>query len=224
MKPESTEDLRRRLLQEEQVQMMISMRAYEIYKMRGSEPGHDAEDWFRAENEILTFLIQEESRRESYSHDQVPSGEIDEPRSESDLSKATSLSKEGGARPQAFEPQTPSATADRLAQPTGQLAEERAKSQPGLGAWSLAEPASEEAAPPIGKGTKLIEATAEKKSRSRSTSKSAEPSKRKSATSASTEGAEKKTTARRTASKKLPEGESKPKTARRKPAPPKTEE
>jgi hypothetical protein len=221
MKPESTEDLRRRLLQEEQVQMMISMRAYEIYKMRGSEAGHDAEDWFRAENEILTFLIQEESRREAYSHDQVPGGEIDEPRSESDLSKATSPSEEGGARPQAFEPQTPSETADRLAQPTGQLAEERAKSQSGLGVWSLAEPASEEAAPPIGKPT---EATSEKKSRSRATSKSAEPRKSKSAASASKEGAEKKTAARRTASKKSPEGESKSKTARRKPAPPKTEE
>jgi hypothetical protein len=220
MKPESTENLRRRLLQEEQVQMMISMRAYEIYKMRGSEPGHDAEDWFRAENEILTFLIQEESRREAYSHKQDSSGETDESQSENDLSKATSLSEEGGARPQAFEPQTPSETADRLDQPTGQLAEEKAGSQSGLGAWSLAQPASAEAAPPIGKGTPTTEAPAGKKSRARATSKSAEPRKRKSAASASKEGAEKKTIA----SKKSPEGESKPKTARRKPAPPKTEE
>lgn len=63
MKPESIEELRERLLREEQVKEMISMRAYEIYQMRGAHPGREAEDWLRAENEILSFLIQEESRR-----------------------------------------------------------------------------------------------------------------------------------------------------------------
>ena len=68
MKRESTENLRRRLLQEEQVQIMISMRAYEIYKMRGSEPGHDAEDWFRAENEILYILDTRKNRAAKHIH------------------------------------------------------------------------------------------------------------------------------------------------------------
>ena len=179
MKPESIEDLRSRLLKDEIVQEMISRRAYEIYQMRGSQPGHDAENWFRAENEILTVLIQEESRREAYSHD-------------------LGTSEEGGARPAAFEPQTASETTDRLDQPVGQLAEERAESQSALGAWSPAEPASAEPAPSIGK-----------KQRPRSTSKSAEPRKRKSA--APKEDAEKRPAARRTSSKKAIEGESKPK-------------
>lgn len=184
MKLESTEDLRRRLLQDEQVQVMISMRAYEIYKMRGSQPGHDAEDWFRAENEILTFLIQEESRRETYSHEQ-------------------GLSDAG---PRAFEPQTESETAGRLEKPTGQLAEERAESHSALGVWSLAEPASAEPAPPIGRTAEETEAPAKKKTRARAPSKSAEPRKRKTTKSAPKEGAAKKPAARRTSSKKSPEG------------------
>ncbi len=192
MKPESIEELRGRLLKDEIVQEMISRRAYEIYQMRGSQPGQDAENWFRAENEILTFLIQEETRREAYSHDLGSSEEV-------------------GSRAPAFEPETTSEIADRLDQPTGQLAEERAESQTALGAWSPIEPASAEPAPAIGK-----------KPRSRSTSKSAEPRKRKSA--APKEAAEKKPVARRTASKKAAEGESKPKTTRRKSAPSKTEE
>ncbi|HJQ67344.1 MAG TPA: DUF2934 domain-containing protein [Blastocatellia bacterium] len=180
MKPESTEELRRRLLQDDQVQTMISMRAYEIYQIRGGEPGHDAEDWFRAENEILTFLIQEESRRESYSREQAPGDEITGTRSETD------------ARPHAFEPQTTPETADRIEEPAGQLAEERAEQQSELGTWSPAEPASAETAPA-------------KKTRARTASKTAEPRKRKT-TSAPKEGAAKKPAARRTSSKKAPEG------------------
>jgi hypothetical protein len=181
MKPESTEDLRKRLLKDEQVQMMISMRAYEIYQMRGSQPGQDAENWFRAENEILTFLIQEESRRETYSHEQESSDEIDESRPASD------------ARPQAFEPQTKSETADRLEEPAGQLAEERAESHSALGVWSPAEPTSVEPAP------------AKKKTRARAPAKSAEPRKRKTTASAPKEGAAKKPASRRASSKKSPE-------------------
>jgi hypothetical protein len=31
----------------------IAMRAYEIYMERGGEPGHELEDWTRAERELL---------------------------------------------------------------------------------------------------------------------------------------------------------------------------
>lgn len=31
----------------------IALRAYEIYLERGSTPGHDLEDWIRAERELL---------------------------------------------------------------------------------------------------------------------------------------------------------------------------
>lgn len=30
----------------------IRQRAYELYQARGSEPGHEQEDWFRAEHEV----------------------------------------------------------------------------------------------------------------------------------------------------------------------------
>ncbi len=31
----------------------IRERAFEIYERRGSKPGHDLQDWFRAERQIL---------------------------------------------------------------------------------------------------------------------------------------------------------------------------
>ena len=60
---ESTEELRARLLRDHEVQEMIRMRAFEIYRHRGGAPGGHAEDWFQAESEVLHFLIEEESRR-----------------------------------------------------------------------------------------------------------------------------------------------------------------
>src|SRR5215216_3556411 len=62
MSRESTEELRQRLLRDERVQELISRRAYEIYVMRGGQPGGEAHDWFQAESEILSILIDEESR------------------------------------------------------------------------------------------------------------------------------------------------------------------
>jgi len=63
MSRESTEALKVSLLGDPEVQLMIRMRAYEIYQMRGGQPGNPAEDWFRAESEVLSFLIAEEDRR-----------------------------------------------------------------------------------------------------------------------------------------------------------------
>ena len=31
----------------------VSMRAYELYEQRGSEPGHDIEDWLKAEQLVV---------------------------------------------------------------------------------------------------------------------------------------------------------------------------
>ncbi|MGC1646519.1 MAG: DUF2934 domain-containing protein [Candidatus Sulfotelmatobacter sp.] len=31
----------------------IEQRAYELYEARGSEPGHELEDWAKAESEVL---------------------------------------------------------------------------------------------------------------------------------------------------------------------------
>jgi hypothetical protein len=64
MTRESLEELRERLLDQQSVQQMIQIRAYEIYQMRGGQPGAEAQDWFYAEGEVLAFLIANESARE----------------------------------------------------------------------------------------------------------------------------------------------------------------
>ena len=65
MSRESLEELRERLLRDEHAQELIRMRAFEIYKLRGGQPGGEAHDWFQAQSEVLTFLIEEESQRAS---------------------------------------------------------------------------------------------------------------------------------------------------------------
>jgi HSP20 family molecular chaperone IbpA len=37
----------------QEVQLAIARRAYELFEARGGEHGHDGEDWFRAESELL---------------------------------------------------------------------------------------------------------------------------------------------------------------------------
>jgi hypothetical protein len=65
---DSMERLRESLLADEEVRVIISMRAYEIYVNRGAAPGREADDWFQAENEIIPILINEElnKRNEGY--------------------------------------------------------------------------------------------------------------------------------------------------------------
>jgi len=74
MSRESTEALKARLLSDSEVQLMIRMRAYEIYQLRGGHGGNPAEDWFHAESEVLSFLIDEENRRAA-EEAQAPSPE-----------------------------------------------------------------------------------------------------------------------------------------------------
>lgn len=57
MTTESFEELRQRMLRDADVQEMIRARAYEIYRMRGVQPGSAAHDWFQAEGEVLAFLL-----------------------------------------------------------------------------------------------------------------------------------------------------------------------
>ena len=64
MTRETLEELRERLLRQHNVRQMIQVRAYEIYLMRGSQPGGEAQDWFHAEHEVLAFLLADESTRE----------------------------------------------------------------------------------------------------------------------------------------------------------------
>ena len=41
---------------EAQIRERIAHRAYELFEQRGGEPGHDAEDWARAEREVRAAL------------------------------------------------------------------------------------------------------------------------------------------------------------------------
>lgn len=65
MKKDYLTELREKLLGDPEIQGLISMRAYEIYLGRGSEPGRESDDWFQAEREILAILVDEEIRRGS---------------------------------------------------------------------------------------------------------------------------------------------------------------
>jgi len=40
-----------------QIEALISLRAYELFVARGREPGHDLDDWLRAEMEVLRQRI-----------------------------------------------------------------------------------------------------------------------------------------------------------------------
>src|SRR5258708_34389634 len=57
MTTESLEELRQRVTRDVSGREMIRARAYEIYHMRGVQPGGDAQDWFQAESEVLAFLL-----------------------------------------------------------------------------------------------------------------------------------------------------------------------
>jgi HSP20 family molecular chaperone IbpA len=50
LNPSNPADLQRKV---QKVQLAISRRAHELFEARGQEHGHDREDWFRAESELL---------------------------------------------------------------------------------------------------------------------------------------------------------------------------
>ena len=43
------------VLEGQALQDQIRERAFQIYEKRGSKPGHDIQDWLRAERQILLF-------------------------------------------------------------------------------------------------------------------------------------------------------------------------
>ncbi len=128
MTRESIEELRARLLRDPEVQTMIRMRAYEIYRIRGQEPGRQAEDWFQAQGEVLEFLIEEESRQSA--EDPQPDPQM------------TALPTDG---PESIE--EPSRPVEHTAA--------NAESETALGVWSATEPDGAKLAPAIGKATEF---------------------------------------------------------------------
>jgi len=187
MSRESIEELRARLLRDPEIQTMIKMRAYEIYQLRGGEPGHQAEDWFQAEGEVLEFLIEEESRRTAEMNDTE-----DQTSNSTPAASAVSASAHNSIE----QPSQPPAKAV-----------ESAGSQSPLGVWSVTEPDSATLAPPVGKATEFqIDAP----QKSRASSKSSSPRK------ISADGSAGKKSASRAASKKPAEASTKAKSNRKK--------
>jgi DUF2934 family protein len=91
---ESLEGLRRRLLREQRVQQMIRARAYEIYEMRGNQPGGDAHDWFQAESEVLAFLIANESHQADENEKEADKPEVAATISDSERSRSRPAARE----------------------------------------------------------------------------------------------------------------------------------
>lgn len=54
-----TEELRIHLLGNDGIRESVSSRAYELYERRGADHGRDLEDWVKAENEVLSPLIEQ---------------------------------------------------------------------------------------------------------------------------------------------------------------------
>ena len=54
-----SEGLRIQLLGNDGIRERVSFRAYELYERRGADHGRDLEDWAKAENEVLSPLIEQ---------------------------------------------------------------------------------------------------------------------------------------------------------------------
>jgi hypothetical protein len=54
-----TEEIRNHLLGNDCIRESVLLRAYELYEGRGADHGRDLEDWAKAENEVLSPLIEE---------------------------------------------------------------------------------------------------------------------------------------------------------------------
>ncbi len=60
---ETSDEIRARLLRDENVIQNIQIRAYEIWILRGRIDGRQIEDWALAENEVLNFLVERELKK-----------------------------------------------------------------------------------------------------------------------------------------------------------------
>jgi Protein of unknown function (DUF2934) len=67
--PKQREEVRTRLLADEEIRERISFRAYEIYQHRGGGDGCALEDWLQAEDEIVASLVEQELEPKSESRE-----------------------------------------------------------------------------------------------------------------------------------------------------------
>jgi len=81
----------------------IATRAYELFLARGSEPGHEMDDWLRAEAELKA-----EAQLSAETADEHHAGEDtgEEPDPESAPNRRAPRKRSGGSRGAARQPQT----------------------------------------------------------------------------------------------------------------------
>lgn len=65
--------MREQLQQDPSVRNRVARRAYELFILRGRQIGREAEDWFKAETEILAELMQENAQQ---IKEEVPESEV----------------------------------------------------------------------------------------------------------------------------------------------------
>ncbi len=65
--------MREQLQQDPSVRNRVARRAYELFILRGRQIGREAEDWFKAEAEILAELMQETAQQ---IKEEVPESEV----------------------------------------------------------------------------------------------------------------------------------------------------
>ena len=73
---ETREEIRARLLRDNNTIRAIQMRAYEIWQIRGRYDGRSHEDWLLAENEVVSFLLEQELRKAVTAIQEVSAPEV----------------------------------------------------------------------------------------------------------------------------------------------------
>jgi maltooligosyltrehalose synthase len=68
--------IRERLQQDPSVRNRVARRAYELFIQRGRQMGREAEDWFKAEAEILAELMQETAQHKEEAIESEVSHEV----------------------------------------------------------------------------------------------------------------------------------------------------
>ena len=140
MTKETLEEIRERLLRQHNVQQMIAVRAYEIYQIRGGQPGGEAQDWFRAEGEVLAFLLADDSVRDDSAPEKdraaiaqsvaelAPAAPAEASTAKKSRSRAGTKSDGKTSAPK--KPTSKRATTKKPAEPQSKPARSRAKEKP----------------------------------------------------------------------------------------------
>jgi hypothetical protein len=137
-----TKQVRQSLLKDSAVVDAIRRRAHQLSVERGySTPQHMAEDWFRAENEVLDKLVEEEIKRRQKMNAAISEGAMAEeaipavvlpPSPAESLNEPAGTAKKPGTRRKKAEAATKEAVTDTSAAPAAAspAAEAVAPSQP----------------------------------------------------------------------------------------------